>query len=69
VTRRRLPVVRREKFIEFGGPAATAGAATSCRNAAGLNTLVDYRYQQHFKAATDCTAWARTAGGKGADAI
>jgi GTPase len=45
---------RREKFIEFGGPtAATAGAAAClCRGVDGLNTLIDYRYQQHFKAGT-----------------
>ena len=43
---------RREKFIEFGGPEAAmaAGAATSSRSVDGLNTLIDYRYQQHFKA-------------------
>ena len=27
----------------------------------GLNTLIDYRYQQHFKAPTAPMAWARTA--------
>jgi GTP-binding protein len=27
----------------------------------GLNTLIDYRFQQHFKAKTGGTAWAATA--------
>jgi len=44
---------RREKFIEFGGPDGGNGGAggsiifVSERN---LNTLIDYRYTQHFKA-------------------
>ena len=44
---------RREKFIEFGGPtAATAarGGDVIIEAVDGLNTLIDYRYQQHFKA-------------------
>ena len=47
------PSFRREKFIEFGGPDGGDGGKggsiilTSERN---LNTLIDYRYQQHFKA-------------------
>jgi GTP-binding protein len=44
---------RREKFIEFGGPDGGNGGrggdvVFEC--AANLNTLIDYRYQQHFKA-------------------
>src|SRR5919205_4037907 len=44
---------RREKFIEFGGPDGGDGArggdvVLECVD--GLNTLIDYRYQQHFKA-------------------
>ncbi len=44
---------RREKFIEFGGPDGGDGGrggdvVVECVD--GLNTLVDYRYQQHFKA-------------------
>ncbi len=44
---------RREKFIEFGGPDGGDGGdggsiiVTSDRN---LNTLIDFRYAQHFKA-------------------
>jgi GTP-binding protein len=44
---------RREKYIEFGGPDGGAGGKggdvwVAC--AANLNTLIDYRYRQHFKA-------------------
>ena len=44
---------RREKFIEFGGPDGGDGGNggsiifISDRN---LNTLIDFRYAQHFKA-------------------
>jgi len=46
---------RREKFIEFGGPDGGNGGrggdvVVECVD--GLNTLIDYRYQQHFKAGT-----------------
>ena len=44
---------RREKFIEFGGPDGGDGGRggdvwVEC--VANLNTLIDFRYQQHFKA-------------------
>ncbi|MFM2421963.1 MAG: hypothetical protein RL291_493, partial [Pseudomonadota bacterium] len=44
---------RREKFIEFGGPNGGNGGKGGdvwiiCVD--NLNTLIDYRYQQHFKA-------------------
>ena len=43
----------REKFVEFGGPNGGNGGRggdviVECVD--GLNTLIDYRYQQHFKA-------------------
>jgi GTPase len=46
---------RREKFIEFGGPDGGDGGrggdvVAECVD--GLNTLIDYRYAQHFKAET-----------------
>jgi GTP-binding protein len=44
---------RREKFIEFGGPSGGDGGKGGdviARAVEGLNTLIDYRYQQHFKA-------------------
>ncbi|ESR25322.1 GTPase ObgE [Lutibaculum baratangense] len=44
---------RREKFVEFGGPNGGDGGrggdvVVECVD--GLNTLIDFRYQQHFKA-------------------
>jgi GTP-binding protein len=44
---------RREKFIEFGGPNGGDGGKGGnviAEAVEGLNTLIDYRYQQHFKA-------------------
>jgi GTPase len=44
---------RREKFIEFGGPSGGDGGRGGdvvVEAVTGLNTLIDYRYQQHFKA-------------------
>ena len=44
---------RREKFIEFGGPdggdGGEGGSVVFVANK-NLNTLIDFRYQQHFKA-------------------
>ena len=64
---------RREKFIEFGGPAGGDGGrggdvAVEC--AAGLNTLIDFRCQQHFKARTGMHGMGKNrAGGRGADVV
>jgi GTP-binding protein len=64
---------RREKFIEFGGPDGGDGGrggdvVVEC--AAGLNTLIDFRYQQHFKAKTGMHGMGRNrAGGRGADVM
>src|SRR3954449_4107188 len=44
---------RREKFIEFGGPDGGMGGKGGdivFVAADNLNTLIDYRYQQHFRA-------------------
>ncbi len=44
---------RREKFIEYGGPDGGDGGKGGdvwIEAADGLNTLIDYRYHQHFKA-------------------
>ena len=44
---------RREKFIEFGGPNGGDGGKGGdvwIECVGNLNTLIDYRYQQHFKA-------------------
>ena len=46
---------RREKFIEYGGPDGGDGGRGGhvfVEAVDGLNTLIDYRYQQHFKAGT-----------------
>ncbi|MGD1017252.1 MAG: GTPase ObgE [Roseiarcus sp.] len=64
---------RREKFIEFGGPDGGDGGrggdvVIEC--ASGLNTLIDFRYQQHFKAKTGMHGMGKNrAGGRGADAV
>ncbi|MDJ0951070.1 MAG: GTPase ObgE [Alphaproteobacteria bacterium] len=44
---------RREKYIEFGGPDGGDGGKGGdviAECVAGLNTLIDFRYQQHFRA-------------------
>ncbi len=64
---------RREKFIEFGGPDGGDGGRggdviVEC--VAGLNTLIDYRFQQHFKAKTGVHGMGKNrTGAKGADAV
>ncbi|MFG1296030.1 GTPase ObgE [Xanthobacter variabilis] len=64
---------RREKFIEFGGPDGGDGGRggdvwIECVD--GLNTLIDYRYQQHFKAKKgDHGKGANRTGAKGADVV
>ncbi|PWB94551.1 GTPase ObgE [Methylosinus sporium] len=64
---------RREKFIEFGGPDGGDGGrggdvVAICVD--GLNTLIDYRYQQHFKAKTGVHGMGKNRhGAKGADAV
>jgi GTP-binding protein len=64
---------RREKFIEFGGPDGGDGGrggdvVAECVE--GLNTLIDFRYQQHFKAKTGGHGMGKNRhGGRGADAV
>ncbi len=64
---------RREKFIEFGGPDGGDGGKggdvwVECVD--NLNTLIDYRYQQHFKARNGGGGSGRLrAGANGADCI
>src|ERR1700692_4772183 len=63
---------RREKFIEFGGPSGGDGGrggggialAGNC-----LNTLIDYRYQQHFKAKSGGGGMGKDRHGANADDI
>ncbi len=64
---------RREKFIEFGGPDGGDGGrggdvVVVCAD--GLNTLIDYRYQQHFKARPGGHGMGRNrSGARGADIV
>ena len=47
------PSFRREKFIEFGGPDGGdggKGGSVILKAEQNLNTLIDFRYQQHHKA-------------------
>ncbi|MER2535260.1 MAG: GTPase ObgE [Rhizobiaceae bacterium] len=64
---------RREKFIEFGGPDGGDGGRGGdvwLEAVNGLNTLIDYRYQQHFKAKTGVHGMGRNmTGAKGADVV
>jgi GTP-binding protein len=64
---------RREKFIEFGGPDGGDGGRggdVRVECVEGLNTLIDYRYQQHFKARPGGHGMGKNrAGGKGADIV
>ncbi len=46
---------RREKYVEYGGPNGANGGHGGnviVKAVPGLNTLIDFRYRQHFKAAT-----------------
>jgi GTP-binding protein len=63
---------RREKFIEFGGPDGGDGGRggdvwVECVE--GLNTLIDYRYQQHFKAKTGGHGMGRNRAGANAEDV
>ena len=59
---------RREKFIEYGGPDGGDGGRGGdvwVEAVDGLNTLIDYRYQQHFKARTGGLGMGRNRHGAG----
>jgi GTP-binding protein len=64
---------RREKFVEFGGPDGGAGGRggdviVEC--VANLNTLLDYRYKQHFKAKKGGHGMGQNrSGAKGPDVV
>jgi GTP-binding protein len=64
---------RREKYIEYGGPDGGDGGRGGdvwIESVEGLNTLIDYRYQQHFKAATGEHGMGRNRhGANGADVV
>ena len=61
---------RREKYVEFGGPDGGDGGRggdviAECVD--GLNTLIDYRYRQHFKAGTGIHGMGRNRSGADGD--
>ncbi|KQY36597.1 MULTISPECIES: GTPase ObgE [Rhizobium/Agrobacterium group] len=59
---------RREKFIEFGGPDGGDGGRGGdvwVEAVNGLNTLIDFRFQQHFKAGTGIHGMGRNRTGAG----
>jgi GTPase len=64
---------RREKFIEFGGPNGGDGGKGGdvvVEAVNGLNTLIDYRYQQHFKAKSGGGGMGKDRHGKnGSDVV
>jgi GTP-binding protein len=58
---------RREKFIEFGGPDGGdggRGGSVWVEAVEGLNTLIDFRYQQHFFATSGQHGMGRQRTGK-----
>lgn len=64
---------RREKYVEFGGPDGGDGGKGGdvwAETVEGLNTLIDYRYQQHFKAAKgEGGAGSNRTGAAGKDVV
>jgi len=61
---------RREKFIEYGGPDGGHGghgADIILLATEGLNTLIDFRYKQHFRAETGMHGMGRNRSGKAGD--
>ena len=64
---------RREKYVEFGGPDGGDGGRGGdvwVEAVEGLNTLIDYRYQQHFKAGKGMHGMGRNrTGAKGRDVV
>ncbi len=64
---------RREKYVEFGGPDGGNGGRGGdvwAECVQGLNTLIDYRYQQHFKAGRGTDGMGKDRyGAGGADVV
>ena len=58
---------RREKFVEYGGPDGGdggKGGSIIFESERNLNTLIDFRYQQHFKAETGRSGMGKKKAGK-----
>ena len=63
---------RREKFIEFGGPDGGdggGGGSVFAEAVEGLNTLIDFRYQQHFFAKSGQPGMGAQRTGKTSDDV
>lgn len=63
---------RREKFVEFGGPDGGDGGRGGdvwAEAVEGLNTLIDFRYQQHFFATSGKPGMGRQMTGKDGEDI
>ena len=61
---------RREKFVEYGGPDGGNGGKGGdiiFETVAGLNTLIDFRYTQHFRAPRGKGGAGRNRTGAGGD--
>ena len=61
---------RREAYVEFGGPDGGNGGDGGdviFEAVAGLNTLIDFRYAQHFKASRGNHGMGKNRTGAGAD--
>ena len=61
---------RREKFVEYGGPDGGDGGKGGdivIEAVKGLNTLIDFRYTQHFKAKAGTPGAGRNRTGAGGD--
>ena len=64
------PSFRREKFIEFGGPDGGdggKGGSVIFKAERNLNTLIDFRYQQHHKAKRGDNGSGQNRTGKSGD--
>ena len=63
---------RREKYIEYGGPDGGDGGRGGdvwIEAVEGLNTLIDFRYTQHFKAGTGVHGMGRNRHGAAGDDV
>ena len=64
------PSFRREKFIEYGGPDGGdggRGGSILLRSERNLNTLIDYRFQQHHKGERGENGSGQNRTGRGGD--
>jgi len=64
------PSFRREKFIEFGGPDGGdggKGGSIILKSERNLNTLIDFRYQQHYKSERGANGKGKNQTGRGGE--